>query len=134
MKFSGQNSRSCFCFLLLLSLIVQSLVPTGFMPAQKKDGLFEIVICTSLGAATIMVDAAHAPLSDQQEKKNSDSHVSSCPYAPVLAYGLPLPDAGVLPFILPQGDIFVLAAHSTHSNAALKPWFSQGPPVFLTHA
>lgn len=141
MKILSKNSRVFLYSLMLLALMVRSVVPVGFMPSQGRNGKVEIVICTGSGPATMLMDtdkipaithdmpAGHAHDGQHGGKDGNSGSRLSCPYAPVLAQGLP----GVAPVALPaviykDEQSFMLAA-SVPSGIVLKPWFSQGPPV-----
>lgn len=137
MKSIGKNGRALLYVLLLLSLTVQSFIPAGFMPAQEKNGLVEIVLCTGSGASKALVDAAGSPFPDEsrhQGRQHGDSHASACPYAPVLAHAAPVHAPGAMPVLLPGGDVPLLVAVLVPSGPSVKPWFSQGPPAVLAQA
>lgn len=139
MRVMIKNSRVFLYSLMLLALLVRSVVPVGFMPAQSHDGKVEIVICTGSGLSTMLMDVDKVPAMTSAGHAHGDHHSDdkggdpashhSCPYASVLAQGLP----GMVPVALPavihkDTHPFTLAA-SLPSGGVLKPWFSQGPPL-----
>lgn len=120
--------RDLFFLLMLLALVVQGMIPAGFMPGQDQSGGMQIVICTSKGYSKITVyDDSGVPDHSQKDKS---SH--SCPYAPVLTGIVPLDvhhltapafsDAVTLPVVLAQMSVI-----------SQKDWASQGPPTIFMH-
>ena len=71
--------------LLVLSLLVQGLLPPGFMPAAAAgtDGGFVLVICSPDGVSTILVDAQGQPLDSegQTEDGPEGDRALRCAYA-----------------------------------------------------
>ena len=78
--------RRRFAVLLLaVSLLIQGLVPSGFMPAAAAgpEGGFVLVICAPDGVSTILVDAQGRPLApDRQSEEGPDEdRALRCAYA-----------------------------------------------------
>lgn len=121
-------SRFYCVTLLLLALTVRCIIPAGFMPGQTQDGLFAVVICTSMGPQTIHVDAANNPVTADQ---HNDDGARDCPFAPVLAQ-----DSRDYAPQVPQ-QLLAYALRHRHSVEPLRlathPQFyaAQGPPSFL---
>lgn len=67
---------------LLIALCFRALLPVGFMPANAAvgDGM-EIVICTGMGAKTIVVDADGVPV---PAPSHEDQTESPCIFASIL--------------------------------------------------
>ena len=122
-----------FAVLVLLSLSVQGLIPTGYMPVQTENGKVEMVICTSTGTEVMMVDAIHDPFA-VKKSNNAGGHSEKmashlCPYALAAAPALASaqPPVVVAPEYteeLPQQ----LSARFIQ-NSIFKSWLSQGPPT-----
>jgi hypothetical protein len=126
MTATGKNIRLYIYSIALLALLLQSLIPFGFMPSVKKDGAFRIEICTSSGLSTIIVGADKAPFG----KKHAQEEHSFCPYAPVLSYSLTGQQNTFLPVIM-AGAALLSVAVTFPRRLVTKDWFSQGPPLSL---
>lgn len=52
------KTKQLFYLLLVISILLRALLPTGFMPnlAAAQQGLFKITICAAQGAEDIFVD------------------------------------------------------------------------------
>lgn len=130
--------RGIAAWLTLFSVLLWSLVPSGFMPGVTDDGRFTIVICSPDspdGFRTITLDADGAeipagadwPTDDHRES----DHASPCIFAVGLALAAPagpLPLSGVLPQARPlafPGVSWALAAIS------LRPLGARAPPSLV---
>jgi Protein of unknown function (DUF2946) len=82
--------RRRLALLLIVTVALRSLVPTGFMPASV-GGEMTIVICTGHGPQTLALDAQGKPA----PHKPQHSHETLCPYASAgavtLGAGVPVP-------------------------------------------
>jgi hypothetical protein len=119
-------ARHCQTFLyglLALAVLLQGAIPAGFMPDFSK-GRAEIVICTSAGAETILIDAKGLPL---PKSKHDAGKRNACPYAPVLAQKSAPPVTVAVPAQVTMPEP-VRAADVLAASSRPKPWFSQGPP------
>lgn len=79
-------ARELFAFVLILSVFVQALVPSGWMPARSgADGKIALSICSISGPKTIFVNlkgeviADHASEDQPDEQKNHSDQI--CPFA-----------------------------------------------------
>lgn len=70
-------------------MVVRAVVPVGFMPdlTRLADGVFEIVICSPDGIATITVDAAGDPVTPHHADPGP-MHDGLCPFAAAAALAL----------------------------------------------
>jgi hypothetical protein len=114
-------SRGHIYVLTLLALLLQGMIPQGFMPARSAGSMnargATLEICTAAGLVT-----KHIPAKAGHGKAGT-----ACPFAPVLAYGvaqalsLPAParpaaaEARALAFLL--------------LSSSPRPYFAQGPPL-----
>ena len=113
--------------LLLLAFALRALVPIGYMPdfSATSKGVFKVVICSAMGAKTILLDVDGKPTPDQ---KNSD-HDQPCAFAGLAAVGLPTPD--VAPLAVPEfhfSNLIPRLAHQMPPSRAGPQLGSRGPP------
>lgn len=59
--------------LVALSFLLQSLIPTGYMPELGSDKLFQIVICQGAEQTTILVDENMQPVHDESPDQTTPS-------------------------------------------------------------
>ena len=118
--------RSAINYLLLLFLLARSFVPVGYMHTFGSDGKVQIVICTGHGPATVSVDSNQSP----HGTPHSSSH-DVCPFAHILSDAVAHVDMPVLPIFVHGEDKPALQTVATLPTITSKPWFSQGPPVFV---
>jgi hypothetical protein len=123
---AAKYNRLCIFSIALLALLLQSMIPSGFMPSFKKDAPFKIEICTASGLATIAVDAQKTPFS---KKQRMGGH-TSCPYAQVLSHAL-TGQQGSVQIILPRGAALIRFPAFLLHRFLTKDWLSQGPPASL---
>jgi hypothetical protein len=110
-----------FLPILLLAVLLNGLIPAGFMPGGREGT--PVVICHGIGTAVIYLDKDGRPAAPDKAAAHS-----KCPFAPVLAQGMPVPST-ILPAASDYGSAVVFAvAESLTARAVFKPWFSQGPP------
>jgi hypothetical protein len=90
--------RELFAFALILSIFVQALVPSGWMPARSTaDGRITLSICSISGAKTVVVDRNGEIVAGPASEDSSDdqnNHLDQiCPFATgnLLALADPLP-------------------------------------------
>lgn len=117
------------CTLFLVAAVfVHGISPPGFMPGLDSRGKASLVICTSTGTKTILVD--HDSLPEKQNDKHDTSPSSGglCLFASVLDWqtGDIHIDTGLHALEGAQVDVAsVLRPLSTF----VKPWQAQAPPV-----
>ena len=118
-------------FILLLAILVQALIPAGFMPDFSGDKA-TIVICTNSGFATITVDQDGQP--DHSDKKQQDpSGVQSlCPYATALTGMAPVPEFVAASLLLYEDIALTTSETSCSSATPCKTWIANAPPLSLT--
>ena len=122
-KRTGINSCLLLAVLLILALILRAVIPDGFMPAMGNAGMAHMMICPG------MAGMDHGDAAGKDGKKGGHAN---CPYSPVLVQGL----AGYIPVIIStpvcREAVPVFLTDSLADTIAVKPWLSQGPPLFLT--
>lgn len=130
------NARQVICRVSLLLFALHAILPVGFMPdfGALRDGRFEVVICTSAGTQTVLVDPAGQPIVptpiDQTGK-----HVGSytCPFGSTMAKTLavPVPVNVAVPHAPRTMAVF---ADARQTSPLLPAWLSLGsraPPPYL---
>jgi hypothetical protein len=118
---TGKSLASCLHSLVLLGLLLQALVPAGFMPARHRADPLRIEICTAAGFETVAVKSsgpAHKTAGD-------DRH--NCAYAPVLGHAL-MPQTSLSAPVLAARSVLSIVTAFTLPRLPAKPWESQGPP------
>ena len=107
---------------LLLSILVRSLIPVGFMPDMSSNKI-ALTICSGLEIKTVFVEDKSAPDHPQKEKHET------CPFAPPVMAGhddiIQIADyikISYAPF-LPNPT-----AHLNRASITVKTVYSQGPP------
>lgn len=67
----------------LVAIALRAAVPAGYMPSYQNDGVFEMVICTSSGSETVLVDKNMQPVThDTNAPSHSmDDHNGICDFA-----------------------------------------------------
>ena len=130
--------RGVAAWLTLFSVLLWSLVPSGFMPGVTDDGRFTIVICSPDspdGFRTITLDAdgaevpanADLPADDHRES----DHGSPCIFAVGLALAAP-DDSPPLSDALPQARPLVFPGVSWALAAiSLRPLGARAPPALV---
>jgi hypothetical protein len=124
--------------LLVCALLIAAAIPAGFMPniarAAAPDGtLYPLVLCTAYGEKTVYVPAAQtpdAPAQTETPAQNNTAHHDLCPYAPVLAQGLPAPAAVLTPALYSAVRAGVPGDAAAVKSAPFKTWQAQAPPLF----
>jgi hypothetical protein len=73
--------------ILLVALALHGLLPTGFMlqASSTAAGVLEIVICTSTGAKSLVLDGTGTPIDNST---NQHAELGLCPYASTGAVAL----------------------------------------------
>ncbi len=88
--------------IILLTLLMRLLLPTGFMP-EVSAGKITIALCTGHGPATI--DLAMPGSSGHHDQGQTAKHDMPCPFASGSTHGL----AGADPILLAIAIAFVMA-------------------------
>lgn len=88
---------------VLLALLLQGMIPVGFMPSFGNDGQITMVICSGDTIKTITIDTTDAEGHAQNDEGNDH-----CPYAPVNTASHV--DGNFIPFVL------VIAGHHLLQN------------------
>ncbi|AGH98002.1 DUF2946 family protein [Micavibrio aeruginosavorus] len=112
--------------LVVLAIFARAMIPVGYMPGDRDDGTFTMVICSGFGTQTITVDAHGQPINDEDHNQAGEH----CPFAPVLAGDVPPP----ITFVAAQApySIFVdfWSDHIRDRNAIARA-SSRAPPSFV---
>lgn len=64
--------------LLIAAMLVQALLPSGFMPAFGGEGTITLVICSGMDVKTVHIDR-----NGQTPQQDQNSHDTYCPFSPV---------------------------------------------------
>lgn len=101
---------------MVLAILARGIVPVGYMPAGQ--GVFEVVICTAYGAATITVDENGQPAEKKHPQNHKDAHKALCAFGLNTAADVPNNNGSsvALPAVLPQQ---VSPAPATHPAMAV---------------
>ncbi|WP_435641747.1 DUF2946 family protein [Micavibrio aeruginosavorus] len=111
--------------LVVLAVFVRAMVPVGYMPGDRDDGTFTMVICSGFGTQTITVDEHGQPITGEQQQ--SGEH---CPFAPVLASDVPEPVT--LAAINAPYSVFVeIWSDHIRDRHAVARASSRAPPAFV---
>jgi hypothetical protein len=79
------GTRFALC-VLLMAMLLRALVPSGWMPTNDlPSGASFIVICSSAGMKTILVDGNGKPIEEERSAHAPDS----CAFGNAVAFGLP---------------------------------------------
>lgn len=87
-----RNTRQIICRISLLLFALHAVLPVGFMPdfGALRDGRFEIIICTSAGMQSVLLDPAGQPTAPtDQTGKHAGSY--TCPFGSAIAKPLAVP-------------------------------------------
>lgn len=123
--------------LLVCALLIAAAIPAGFMPnvarAAAPDGtLYPLVLCTAYGEKTLYVPASQtpdAPAPKETPAHDGTAHNDLCPYAPVLAQGLPTPATVLTPAAYSDARTAMAADATTAKPVPFKTWQAQAPPL-----
>lgn len=123
--------------LLVCALLIAAAIPAGFMPnvarAAAPDGtLYPLVLCTAYGEKTVYVPASQTPDTPAQTDAPAHgdaAHNDLCPYAPVLAQGLPAPATVLTPAAYSAARTVIAADAAAAKPAPFKTWQAQAPPL-----
>lgn len=114
-------------FLALAAMVVHALIPNGWMPASgeaRAQGA-QIVICTAMGAKTVMVVDGDGQKSDHSQKSEQQA---PCAFAAVAALAPPV--SVTFAIILRESDAAATAVAVRQFDAArTTPWQSRAPPA-----
>jgi len=86
--------RHTLAVLMLLALMLQALIPAGFMPSFSAAGKVAVVICSGLGGKNVLVDA---PGKQQTPAPQDHDDQSTCPYVATTAPGILTLPAFIIP-------------------------------------
>jgi Protein of unknown function (DUF2946) len=73
--------------LLMLGVLVNALIPLGFMP-DTIGGKIAIVICSGMGDKIVLVDSKDFTADDKQSSKSPHDESSTCPYSLAQSVGV----------------------------------------------
>lgn len=132
----------CAAYFIMVAMLVNALVPAGYMPSQDEDGNAAIVMCSGHGPATHVSDMAPAshlmsmPAMDhgQDDDAPADqapSHPDApCQFKPVVSHGLGEIITAILPGFIARDTAAITLKNFAHYTIAVKPWTAQAPPFF----
>ena len=135
----------CAAYFIMVAMLINALVPIGYMPSYDEDGNAAIVMCSGHGPATHVSDMApmagsmSMPASDMahdssetdHSENNSTPHPDApCQFKPVVSYGLGDITPALLPVFVAHNTAALSLKDFSHYTIAVKPWTAQAPPSF----
>lgn len=122
-KYSMSLMRTRLCYLLLLALVFRALIPIGYMPNLKADGI-TVQICSNSQNKTIQLDADGKPVdpAHRQIQKLCDFSINTI-----------FIEAGVGPVLVQHsvsessGDLYV----ASYAPPALAVFSARAPPQLI---
>lgn len=122
-KFSASSLRHAVTRTLLLLFVLRALIPAGYMPSTQAlgEGHIEVVLCTSNGLRTIVLDADGKPAEPANHHPDA---ASDCPFGAVTTKAFLAPDSEFNAAEPARAESFVFNLH----DLALQPP-AQGPPL-----
>lgn len=118
-----------FYKIIFFALMLQAMIPIGYMPAFSQGGGMSFVICSGLSGEAIEIfytadDTGNEPLHNPEEDISME-----CAYGNVLPQAIATP-----PIIHPQLSMAVFIPHIIHNDVILKSISvshpSRAPPAF----
>lgn len=112
--------------LVVLAVFLRAMIPVGYMPGDRDDGTFTMVICSGFGTQTITVDAQGQPVNDTDHPQSGEH----CPFAPVLSGDIPHPVtwAGIT---TPYSNFVDVWSDHIRDRHAVARASSRAPPSFV---
>lgn len=116
--------QSSLYLTVILAVLLQAMIPMGFMPSMQDGSLMRVEICTASGLAEILVK------DNQPHDGKTDNHAAKkmCPYAHaplsslIQALGIKLSDRV-------KGSAQLFLKTFIFNRFLIKNYFSQGPPA-----
>lgn len=96
-RIKTRKCRHILAALAFLAILIQSMVPSGFMPSFSSAGKIAVVICSGLGEKTVLMDA---PENQQSPAPANHDNQNACPYLAATAPGVLTPPAFILPPVI----------------------------------
>ncbi|WP_417773416.1 DUF2946 family protein [Stappia sp.] len=131
--FGNRSFRPELTLALVVLLVLSSLMPRGMMPGRDADGHISVVLCTSEGLRTVLLDASGREVEEPLNPDDPDErHASLCVFAPVvtalaaadISFDLPAPPASA-----PTRELQPAAFHPHWQGL---PLGARAPPRLLT--
>jgi hypothetical protein len=128
-SFFSQSRLRLAAGLMILGVLLQALIPAGFMPSFAKDGKVALVICSGLGEKTVFVDADDYSAPDHQSDNDDNS---ACPYFLAQTPAQLSSPVIVADAMLPVADLVVFNTSDTLIDQPYLPAPpARGPPAVI---
>lgn len=135
-RYEKDKTRLIFVF-VALAIILNGIVPLGFMPGKTEQGTVAIVICTAYGETVQHVDVANSPLAfldvhDDRSSNHSDdqSNKKPCPFSPQVNQAM-IYDMTPFDTVLSYDAYRYSFEQVMFQSTKVKFWHAQGPPQLL---
>ncbi len=118
--------------LLMLLALASSLLPPGMMPGRDRDGLISVVLCTSDGLRTVLLDQQGQPV-DENGPADEEQHTAAglCAFASVLPLDLAKAPAPGLPAVAVRSAYRLPQPASATVKAQVRTASARAPPLAL---
>lgn len=109
---------------VLLALLLQALIPVGYMPSFGNDGKITMVICAGSTVKTVTIDT-----NNENGHTQDDDAGKTCPYAPVNTAANDLGSSVVLAAIDIAANNVLFADDTMRTDIRLVRQSPRAPPV-----